>query len=114
MRTMILAGFFVVSGVGLVTAQGMNATSDNLEAQNGNVSVRQHQIETVNDYSPAQATKARHLAEQAGYSSTEIEFAQAGNLFLSGTHGGDIYSLVVTPDGKLYASTGLPVSTAPS
>ena len=96
------------------SAQELNGTSDNLTAHNGVVhalarvpSEGSGAKGTVNDYSPAWASEARHDAIEAGYIPLNIEFAQAGNIFLTATHNGKLYTVVVTPDEKVYASTGI-------
>lgn len=66
---------------------------------------------TVNSFTPAQADKAREAARAAGYQPVTITFAQAGNFFINGTRDGRIYSLTVTPDGEVYASTPVAAGT---
>ena len=85
-------------------AQTMNSTSDNLTARNGTVPTR---AGTVNDYSASWASEARHDALKAGYVPSVIEMAQARNIFFTATRNGQIYTVVVTPDEKVYASTPL-------
>ena len=60
---------------------------------------------TVNSYTPAQETDARNAAIKAGFIPGPILFAQAGNFFLNAEKDGRSYSLTVTPDGHVYAST---------
>ena len=60
---------------------------------------------TVNSYTPAQEKRADNAARTAGYAPGIVTMAQAGNLFLDATRGGETYSLTVTPDDKVYAST---------
>ena len=65
---------------------------------------------TVNSYTPAQAQQALAAARAAGYTgSNVVTFAQAGDFFINASRGGQIYSLTVTPDGKVYAS--LPIAS---
>lgn len=63
------------------------------------------QLSTVNSYTPAQEAAARLAATRAGYSPGPVLFAQAGNFFFNSTKAGHAYTLTVTPDGKVYAST---------
>lgn len=63
---------------------------------------------TVNDYTPAQKAKAVSAAESQGFTNLEVTMAQAGNLFLKGLKGDQVYLLTVTPQGKVYPSTPLP------
>jgi hypothetical protein len=67
--------------------------------------------QTVNSYTPAQADKAREAARVAGYQPVTVTFAQAGNFFINGTRDGQIYSLTITPDGKVYASMPVAAGT---
>ena len=60
---------------------------------------------TVNSYTPAQEADAHNAATKAGFIPGPILFAQAGNFFLNGEKDGRSYSLTVTPDGHVYAST---------
>lgn len=62
-------------------------------------------ISTVNTYTPAQEGEARKAATQAGFTPGPVLFAQAGNFFFNASKGGQSYSLTVTPDGQVYAST---------
>ena len=67
---------------------------------------------TVNSYTPAQEKRADAAARSAGYTPGIVTMAQAGNLFLDATRGGELYSLTVTPDNKVFAST--PVQQSPT
>lgn len=67
---------------------------------------------TVDSYTPAQAERADEAARKAGYTPGIVTMAQAGNLFLDATRGGEMYSLTVTPDAKVYAST--PTALSPT
>ena len=67
---------------------------------------------TVNDYSASWASKARHDVSKAGYIPTVIETAQARNIFFTATRNDQIYTVVVTPDEKVYASTPLSLGNA--
>jgi hypothetical protein len=105
-----------------VLSQGMNSKSDNLTAHNGkvtkatihaqralegmkNAEARNHG--TVNDYTAAQVSDARDASLEAGYIPDTVESAQAGNLFLTATKNGQVYTVVVTPNENVYASTPL-------
>lgn len=68
--------------------------------------------QTVNSYKPAQEKRADAAARNAGYTPGIVTMAQAGNLFLDATRGGALYSLTVTPDDKVYASS--PTSPSPT
>ena len=61
--------------------------------------------QTTNSYTPAQANQARDAARTAGYQPGAITFVQGGNFFINATRNGQTFSLSVTPDGKVYAST---------
>ena len=61
--------------------------------------------QTTNSYTPAQANQARDAARAAGYQPGAITFVQGGNFFINATRNGQTFSLSVTPDGKVYAST---------
>lgn len=61
--------------------------------------------QTVNSYTPAEEKRADDAARTAGYVPGIVTMAQAGNLFLDATRNGQTYSLTVTPDEKVYAST---------
>ena len=61
--------------------------------------------QTVNSFTPAQEKRADAAARSAGYMPGIVTMAQAGNLFLDATRNGEIYSLTVTPDEKVYASS---------
>jgi hypothetical protein len=60
---------------------------------------------TVNTYTPAEEKRADDAARTAGYAPGIVTMAQAGNLFLNATRDGRTFSLTVTPDEKIYAST---------
>ena len=53
-------------------------------------------------------SKARRAAMAAGYHSVAVEFVQDGNVFLTAEHGNEIYGIVLTKSGKLFASNGIP------
>lgn len=109
MKSMLLIPCLILMLPGEAASQGMNRTSDNLEAHNGDVrEAPVANLNTVNHYTPEQAAAARHAMEQAGYSPTAIEFAQAGNLFLTVAKAGQIFTATVTPDRTVYLSTGIP------
>jgi hypothetical protein len=61
--------------------------------------------QTTNSYTPVQANQTRDAARAAGYQPSAITFAQGGNFFINATRNGQTFSLTVTPDGKVYAST---------
>lgn len=63
---------------------------------------------TVNSYTHAQAARALKAAADAGFGSTAIVDAQAGNFFMTANKNGNAYQLTVTPEGKVYPGT--PVS----
>ena len=63
---------------------------------------------TVNDVTAPGQARGRAAIERAGYRATVLEFGQAGNLFFTATRSGDTYEATVTPEGKVYFSTGLP------
>ena len=67
---------------------------------------------TVNSYTKAQEDKARSEVVQAGYTPEALEASQDGNFFFTADKGNDFYSVTVTRDGKVYASTGLPIHGA--
>ncbi|HEU4548944.1 MAG TPA: hypothetical protein VFS01_04560 [Rhizomicrobium sp.] len=67
-----------------------------------------HPGPTVNDYTAAQSQRAEAAARSAGFSDLEIAMVQDGNFFLNGQKEGQSYSLTVTPDGRVYPSSGLP------
>ena len=67
---------------------------------------------TVNSFTPAEEAHARSAVTEAGYKPSILEFAQAGNLFFTATRDDNIYEVTVTPSGKTFASTGLPVTNA--
>ena len=67
---------------------------------------------TVNSYTPSEAAKAKSAVTQAGYSPGALETVQDGNFFFTATKGDDIYTITVTRDGHVYASTGLPTQGA--
>lgn len=85
-------------------AQTMNGTSDNLTAHNGTLPTR---AGTVNDYTASWASKARHDVLDAGYVPSVIETAQDRNIFFTATRNDQIFTVVVTPNEKVYASTPL-------
>ena len=63
---------------------------------------------TVNSYTPAEAARALKAAADAGFGSSAIVDAQAGNFFMTANKNGGAYQLTVTPEGKVYPGT--PVS----
>jgi len=63
----------------------------------------------VNFFTPSEEAKARSAIIQAGYQPEALEASQDGIFFFTATKGNDFYSVTVTPDGKVYASTGLPI-----
>lgn len=65
---------------------------------------------TVNDYSAADRARAEKAARAAGFAPKAVVMAQAGHLFLNAEKDGQTYMLTVTPAGKVYASTGTPLS----
>ncbi|HKD48154.1 MAG TPA: hypothetical protein VKB67_10755 [Rhizomicrobium sp.] len=64
---------------------------------------------TVNSYTQSEEAKARSAIIQAGYRPEALEASQSGTFFFTATKGNDLYSVTVTPDGKIYVSTGLPI-----
>ncbi|MGH6829489.1 MAG: hypothetical protein ACREFW_11380 [Rhizomicrobium sp.] len=67
---------------------------------------------TVNEVTSAQQARGRAVIERAGYKPTVLEFGQAGNLFFTAARNSDMYEATVTPDGRVYFSTGLPAMPA--
>lgn len=63
---------------------------------------------TVNDYSVADRVRAEKAARAAGFAPVAVVMAQAGHLFLNAEKDGQTHVLTVTPEGKVYASTGVP------
>jgi hypothetical protein len=61
------------------------------------------QTGTVDNYTPAQRAKAEEAVRNAGFTPTGVLMAQAGNLFIGATKGGQSYAITVTPDGHVYA-----------
>lgn len=70
---------------------------------------RQAATATVNSYTPAQEEKAEAAVKAAGYDPGKVLFAQAGNFFFNGIKDGQSYGITVTPDGRVFASTPLPL-----
>jgi hypothetical protein len=70
------------------------------------------QAGSTDSYTPAQADKAKAAARAAGYDPVVISMAQGGNIFINAKRDGQIYSLTVTPEDKVYASTSNPLVTA--
>ncbi len=66
---------------------------------------------TVNDYTPAQLDRAMAAARRDGFTAARVTMAQAGDLFLRADKGGMEYFLTVTPEGKVYPSTPVPMSS---
>ena len=60
---------------------------------------------SVNAYTAAEERQAGDTAKQAGYAPVTLAFVQAGNFFFNASRDGKTYSVTVTPDGKVYAST---------
>ena len=67
---------------------------------------------TVDAWTPAMLEKARHAATKAGYRPVAVQFVQDGNVFLTADRGDQVYDLVLTRAGKLYASSGTPEQAA--
>jgi len=63
---------------------------------------------TVNAVSDSEITRAKAAISHAGYQPGALEMAQDHNLFFTATKGGDTYEITVTPDRKIYVSTGTP------
>jgi hypothetical protein len=68
---------------------------------------------TVNDYSTTDRARAEKAARAAGFAPKAVVMAQAGHLFLNAEKDGQTYMLTVTPEGRVYASTGTPASVSP-
>lgn len=62
---------------------------------------------TVNDYSATERVRAEKAARAAGFAPIAVVMAQAGHLFLNAEKDGQTHVLTVTPEGKVYASTGI-------
>jgi len=63
---------------------------------------------TVNAVSDSEIVRAKAAITHAGYQPVVLEMAQDHNLFFTAAKGGETYEITVTPDGKLYVSTGTP------
>lgn len=63
---------------------------------------------TVNAASESEIVRAKAAISHAGYQPGVLEMAQDHNLFFTATKAGETYEITVTPDRKLYVSTGLP------
>ena len=63
---------------------------------------------TVDAWSPPMLGKAHSAAKAAGYHPVAVQFVQDGNVFLTAERGDEIYGVVVTRSGKLFASNGVP------
>jgi len=63
---------------------------------------------TVNAVSDGEIARAKAAITHAGYQPGALEMAQDHNLFFTATKGGDTYEITVTPDRKIYVSTGTP------
>ena len=63
---------------------------------------------TVNVVSENEILRAKAEISHAGYQPGVLEMAQDHNLFFTATKGGETYEVTVTPNRKLYVSTGLP------
>jgi hypothetical protein len=88
-------------------AQGVNRTSDDLTAHNGNVPSAATSKQEANNHRPVGASEARHDALEAGYIPQGSEFTRGGNVHLTATKGGQVYMVVVTPNEKVYAESRL-------
>ena len=58
---------------------------------------------TVNSYTADDLRKAQAAVTAAGFTPGVVASAQAGNLFMKATKGGQNYFVTVTPDGHVYA-----------
>src|SRR6185312_3762719 len=65
---------------------------------------------TVNASTPAMLGRARQAAEHAGYHPIAIAAVQDGNVFLNATRDNQVFEITFTRAGKLFVSTGLPLS----
>lgn len=107
MRPVALTLALAIPLAGPALAQN-NRASDDLTAHNGVEPSGAADQQTVNYYSPEWASEARHDVVEAGYVPVNIQSAQAGNIFFTATRNGQVFTVVVTPDEKVYASTPLP------
>ena len=64
--------------------------------------------QTVNDYTPAEQSRAEAAIRAAGFIPRGVVMAQDHNLFFNGEKEGKLYFMTVTPQGKVYP--GLPYS----
>lgn len=62
---------------------------------------------TVNAVSEGEIARAKAAISHAGYQTGVLETAQDHNLFFTATKGGQMYEITVTPDKRLFVSTGL-------
>jgi hypothetical protein len=60
--------------------------------------------ETVNSYTADDLRKAQAAASAAGFTPGPVGSAQAGNIFMKATKGGQTYFLTITPDEHVYSS----------
>ena len=63
------------------------------------------QTGTVNDYSPAERTRAEAAIRAAGFVPRGVTTAQAGYLFFKAERDGKLYTITVSPRGEVYPST---------
>lgn len=61
----------------------------------------------MNDYTAAQSQRAVTAARGAGFGDPRIIMVQDGNFFLNAEKSGQIHSVTVTPEGKVFSSVPL-------
>lgn len=67
---------------------------------------------TVNSSTPSEQAKAKSAVTQAGYTPGALQSVQDGNFFFTATKGSDLYTVTVTRQGQVFASTGLAIEGA--
>ncbi len=84
----------------MAISSGMIATAAPISGQTGVPG-------TVNAVSDSEIARATAAILHAGYQPAVLAMAQDHNLFFTAAKGGETYEITVTPDRKLYVSTGL-------
>jgi hypothetical protein len=69
--------------------------------------------QTVIDYTPTEQARAEAAVRAAGFVPLNVNWAQAGYLFVKAQKDGMLYDITVSPQGTTWASTPVELSKNP-